>query len=61
MLKAGEVARKSVKKLCQQRFACEKDAQSTLLEWRGKQAVCDVDAHVVEVAIFKGAGRPKLG
>lgn len=61
MLKAGESARKSFKQLCQQRFACAKDAQSAIIKWRGKQAVCDVDAHVEEIAVYKGAGRPKLG
>ena len=61
LLKAGELARKSFKKLCQQRFACEKDAQSAIATWQGKQTVCDINAHVIEVAIYSGAGRPKKG
>lgn len=61
MLKAGDVARKSFKQLCQQRFACVTDAQNALVKWRGKQAVCDVEANVIDVPIHKGAGRPKLG
>jgi transposase len=59
MLKAGDQARKSFKLLCQQRFACAHDAQSAIVKWRGKQAVCDVDARVVEVAVYSSAGRPK--
>jgi transposase len=61
MLKAGEQARKSFKQLCQQRFACAQDAQTAIVKWRGKQAVCDVDAQVIDVAVYSGAGRPKLG
>ena len=61
MLKAGEQARKSFKQLCQQRFACTQDAQAAIVKWQGKQTVCDVNAQVVEVAVYPNAGRPKLG
>jgi transposase len=47
MLKAGEQARKSFKLLCLQRFACAHDAQSAIVKWRDKQAVCDVNARVL--------------
>lgn len=58
MLKAGESARESFKQLCQQRFACAKDAQSAVTKWQDKQAV---NANVIEVPVYQGAGRPKLG
>jgi len=61
MLKAGEVARKSFKQLCQQRFACAQDAQRAVMKWQSKQVVCDVNASVLEVPVYRGAGRPKLG
>jgi transposase len=59
MLKAGEQGRKSFTLLCQQRFACAHDAQSSIVKWRDKQAVCDVDARVLEVAVYSSAGRSK--
>jgi transposase len=61
MLKAGEQARKSFKTLCQQRFACAQDAQSAIVKWQSKQTVCDVNAQVIEIAVYSSAGRPKLG
>lgn len=61
MLKAGEQARKDFKLLGQQRFACAQDAQTALIKWQGKQAVCNVNAQVTEVAVYASAGRPKLG
>jgi len=61
MLKAGEQARKSFKQLCQQPFSCVKDAQSAMVKWRSKQTICDVEACVEDVLIYKGTGRPKLG
>ena len=61
MLKAGEQARKNFKQLGQQRFACAQDAQTALIKWQDKQAVCDVNAQVTEVAVYASAGRPKLG
>ena len=61
MLKAGEVARKDFKQLCQQRFACAQDAQRAVIKWKSKQTVCDVNANVLEVPVYKGVGRPKLG
>jgi transposase len=38
-----------------------KAAQSTMLKWQDKQTVCDANAHVIEVAVYANAGRPKLG
>lgn len=61
MLKAGEQARKSFKTLCQQRFACAQDAQNAMVKWQDKQTVCDVNAQVIDVAVYASAGRPKLG
>lgn len=61
MLKAGEQARKNFKLLGQQRFACAQDAQTALIKWQDKQAVCDVNAQVTEVAVYASAGRSKLG
>lgn len=61
MLKAGEQARKSLKTLCQQRFGCAQDAQTAIIKWQDKQAVCDVSAQVTEVTVYASAGRPKLG
>tara|TARA_R110002167_G_scaffold345241_1_gene554907 strand:+ start:325 stop:1782 length:1458 start_codon:yes stop_codon:yes gene_type:complete len=60
MLKAGEQARKSFKTLCQQRFACAKDAHSAIVKWQDKQTVCEVNAQVIDVAVYSSAGRPKL-
>lgn len=57
MRKISEIARKSFKQLCQQRFACAKDAQSAIIKWQGKQAVCEIDANFVAIAVYKGAGR----
>lgn len=59
MLKAGELARKSFKRLCQQRFACEQDAKQAIDLWQHKQNVCNVNASVITVPVYKGAGRPK--
>jgi hypothetical protein len=39
--------------LCQKRFACAKDAQSAVINWRGKQTVCYVDANVAEMVAYK--------
>jgi transposase len=61
MLKAGKQARKSFKQLGQQRFTCAQDAQTAMIKWQDKQAVCDVNAQATEVAVYAGAGRPKLG
>ena len=62
MQNAGEEARKNFKQLCQERFACAKDAEQALKKWRAKQKVCkvcDVEAEIIELPIYSRAGRPK--
>lgn len=59
MVNAGEKARKEFKKLCQQRFACGKDAWQALEKWRKKQQICDVEAQLIEVPVYSHSGRPK--
>ena len=61
MLKTSEQARKSFKSLCQQRFACAKDAQQAVEKWQDKQSLCDVNAQVIELEVYSHAGRPKQG
>lgn len=34
-------------------------AQRAIEKWRDKQPVCDVEAHISEIGVYTGAGRPK--
>jgi len=61
MLKQAEQSRKTFKKICQQEFACAKDAQTAIERWQDKQPTLAVEAQVIEVPVFKGAGRPVAG
>ena len=61
MLKAANEERKSFKKLCQQGFACRKDAESALKRWQTQQTWLDVDASISEMPIYTGRGRPAAG
>ena len=58
MLKQAEQSRKTFKKLCQKEFACEVDARTAIDEWQGKQPTLGVVGEVLEVPVYKGAGRP---
>ena len=61
MLKQAEQSRKTFKKLCQQEFACATDAQAAIEQWQEKQPTLAVEAQVLEVPVYKGAGRPVTG
>lgn len=60
MQKNTTASLKSFKKLCQQNFACQADAQSALDKWETQQDYITVnDRQIKRHAIYKGRGRPK--
>ena len=61
MLKKGESERKTFKKLTQQKFACQHDAQQAIELWRKKQTYSDVNAEIQENPIYGKRGQPKKG
>lgn len=61
MLKKADVERKTFKKLSQQRFACQHDAQQAVELWRKKQVYCDVIDEIVEIPVYGKKGQPKKG
>ncbi|MGB5447049.1 MAG: IS1634 family transposase [Psychromonas sp.] len=61
MLKKGEAERKTFKKLTQQRFACQHDAQQAIELWRVKQVYSDVVDNIKEIPIYGRKGQPKKG
>lgn len=61
MLKKGEAERKTFKKLTQQRFACQYDAQQAIELWRKKQVYSDVVDKIKEIPIYGKKGQPKKG
>lgn len=61
MLKKAEAERKSFKKLSQQRFACQHDAQQSLELWRKKQTVSNVIEDIISLPIYGKKGQPKKG
>jgi len=58
MLKQAEVARKLFKKLAQEEFACETDANSAITQWRKKQTILDVVPEIISVPVYHTKGRP---
>lgn len=52
MLKKAEAERKSVKKLSQQRFSCQEDAQKSLKLWRHKQTYSDVIEEIMSLPVY---------
>jgi len=58
MLKKAEAEHQTFKKLTQQEFACETDAQNALARWRKKQSTLDVVARVKSIPVYSGKGRP---
>lgn len=61
MLKKADAERKTFKKLSQQRFACQHDAQQATELWRKKQVYSDVIAEIKEIIIYAKQGQPKKG
>ncbi|WDE03230.1 IS1634 family transposase [Thalassomonas viridans] len=61
ILKKADAERKTFKKLCQQEFACEQDAQKAIEHWRQKQVYLDVIAAVNSVPVYGSKGRPAVG
>jgi len=61
MAKKAELERKTFKKLCQQEFACEQDAQNAVEQWRQKQTCLDVMDEITEAVVYAGKGRPGSG
>ena len=59
MLKKADTERKTFKKLCQQRFACDVDAQQAVELWRTKQVYSDVISEIKAVPIYGKKGQPK--
>ena len=60
MLKNTTASLKSFKKLSQQAFGCEVDAQSALNKWEAQQDYINVnDSQITSQAVYKGRGRPK--
>ena len=59
MVKKAETERKSFKKLTQQAFACESDAQNALNQWQKKQTILDVVAELLCIPVYPGKGRPQ--
>lgn len=52
---------KTFKKLCQQAFACPKDAKTALEKWQKSQGYIDVyESEIMSYSVHKGRGRPKL-
>lgn len=60
MLKQSEQGRKAFKKLCQQEFACDVDAQKAFEQWESKQPYLKGELTIIKVPVFNGAGRPSL-
>jgi transposase len=58
MLKQADAERKTFKKLAQQAFACETDANNAVAQWRKKQRVLDVEPTVTRVPVYHTKGRP---
>jgi transposase len=58
MLKQAEKARKDLKKLKTQEFACHEDAQKAVEQWRGKQPYLDVVSQIKTIFEYKNSGRP---
>jgi transposase len=61
ILKQPEGSRKTFKKLCQQAFACRKDALAAIEQWQQKQqkqATVAVEATVLGVLLYEDKGRP---
>lgn len=62
MLKESNASLKSFKKLTRQRFSCSSDANNALQAWLKSQKFVGVnDSEIIEHAVFKQSGRPKLG
>ena len=61
MLKKADAERKTFKKLSQQKFACQYDAQQAIELWRKKQVYSDVIDEVIEIPVYGKKGQPKKG
>ncbi len=61
MLKKAEAERKTFKKLSQQKFACQHDAQQAVELWRKKQVYSDVVDEIKEIQRYATKGQPKKG
>ena len=58
--KNGEKEAKAFDKLCKKRFACQKDAQKALDDFRTKLTVIDItEASCNKLSIYSSAGRPR--
>ena len=60
MLKQSEQGRKAFKKLRQQEFSCEFDAQKAVEQWESKQPYLKAETTLSKVPVFAGAGRPSV-
>ena len=61
MLKKAEAERKTFKKISQQRFTCQHDAQQSIELWRKKQTYSDVIEEIISLPIYGKKGQPKKG
>ena len=61
MLKKADTERKTFKKLSQQKFACQHDAQQAIELWRKKQVYSDVIDEIIEIPVYGKKGQPKKG
>jgi transposase len=58
MLKQAEAERKTFKKLAQQAFACETNANNAVAQWRKKQRTLNVVSELVSVPVYRTKCRP---
>jgi len=61
MIKKAEAERKTFKKLAQQAFSCQHDAQKAVELWRKTQVYVNVIEEIVENPIYGKKGQPKKG
>lgn len=61
MLKKAETERKTFKKLSQQKFACQDDAQQAVELWRKKQVYSNVIDEIKTIQKYATKGQPKKG
>jgi transposase len=62
LLKSTQQSIKTFKKLCQQSFSCEIDAQKAVAKWEEAQAYVRIaNKMLVETIVYDAPGRPKVG
>ena len=62
LLKNTTEEQKQLQKLCQKRFACQKDAEQALADFRKRLSLTEIEnISVYKEAVYSGKGRPKKG